>query len=179
MHLLSNTLNTARKVASAMPMVMGASLMAVTHAETPPALDRQMAQALIRDFYTALTTSPPETMKSTLEKATHPDWMNCSDDAHCQTQGQTLQRWAARTGVIPEMQWVLKDLIISGSQMVVRGQVTGTPVQAFLGVPPNGRAFRLMTLDVHTVRDGRIARTYHLENWMEAHRQLTDPAPAH
>jgi hypothetical protein len=29
-----------------------------------------------------------------------------------------------------------------------------------------------MSIDVHTIRDGRIVRSYHVEDWMGAVRQL-------
>jgi hypothetical protein len=54
----------------------------------------------------------------------------------------------------------------------VRGEATGTPVQPFLGVQPTGKSFRTMSIDVHTVKRGKIVRTYHLENWTVAIRQL-------
>jgi hypothetical protein len=31
-----------------------------------------------------------------------------------------------------------------------------------------------MAIDIQTIRDGKIIRTYHLENWLSALRQLRD-----
>jgi len=35
-------------------------------------------------------------------------------------------------------------------------------------VPHSGKSFRIMAIDIQTIRDGKIARAYHLENWLSA-----------
>jgi hypothetical protein len=37
----------------------------------------------------------------------------------------------------------------------------------------SGKNFKIMAIDVHTVEDGKIKRTYHLEDWAGAMRQLS------
>jgi ketosteroid isomerase-like protein len=61
---------------------------------------------------------------------------------------------------------VLDDLII------VRGEATGTPVAEFFGAAPPGKPFKTMAIDLFTVRDGRLAQAYHIENWVTAIEQL-------
>lgn len=51
-----------------------------------------------------------------------------------------------------------------------------TPAADFLGVSPSGRSFRIMTIDIQDVEDGRIARTFHVEDWLPAARQLRGQA---
>jgi hypothetical protein len=36
--------------------------------------------------------------------------------------------------------------------------------------------FKIMAIDVHTVEDGKIKRTYHVEDWAGAMRQLSGGA---
>ena len=45
-------------------------------------------------------------------------------------------------------------------------------VADLFGVPHSGKSFRIMAIDIQTIRDGKIARTYHLENWLSALGQL-------
>ena len=53
------------------------------------------------------------------------------------------------------------------------GEVSGTPAGDLFGVPPHtGKSFRIMAIDIQTIRDGKIARAYHLENWLSALGQL-------
>jgi hypothetical protein len=42
-----------------------------------------------------------------------------------------------------------------------------------MGNPTNGKSFKLMSIDVHTLQDGKISRTYHVEDWQGAFRQLS------
>jgi hypothetical protein len=46
------------------------------------------------------------------------------------------------------------------------------PSGELFGVPHGGKSFRIMAVDIQTIRDGKIAKTYHLENWLSAIGQL-------
>jgi hypothetical protein len=37
---------------------------------------------------------------------------------------------------------------------------------------PTGRSFKTMAIDLFTVRDGKLAQAFHIENWMTALEQL-------
>ncbi len=73
---------------------------------------------------------------------------------------------------IPDMKFDIKEVLVAGDRVVVRGEVTGTPAGDLFGVPHSGKSFRIMAIDIQTIKDGRIARTYHLENWLSALGQL-------
>ena len=59
-----------------------------------------------------------------------------------------------------------------GDTFVVRSRATGTPVAPFFGVDGQGRSFDIMTIDIHELEDGKIVRTYHVEDWAGALQQL-------
>jgi hypothetical protein len=40
------------------------------------------------------------------------------------------------------------------------------------GVPHSGNSFRIMAIDIPTIRDGKIVGIYHFENWLSALGQL-------
>jgi predicted ester cyclase len=61
----------------------------------------------------------------------------------------------------------------SGNRVIVRGEASGTPAGDFMGVRHGGKSFKLMSIDVHTIADGKLTRSYHLEDWMGAVRQLS------
>ena len=73
---------------------------------------------------------------------------------------------------IPDMRFDIKEVLVAGNRVIVRGEVSGTPSGELFGVPHTGRSFRIIALDIQTIRDGRIAHTYHLENWLSALGQL-------
>jgi hypothetical protein len=56
--------------------------------------------------------------------------------------------------------------------LTVRGEVTGKPAGELFGVPPTGKSFRMMAIDIQTIKDGKIAKTFHMENWLSALGQL-------
>ena len=71
------------------------------------------------------------------------------------------------------MTFEIKEVLVTGDRIIVRGEVAGTPAgELFAVVPHTGKSFRMMALDLHTVTDGKIAKTYHLENWLSALGQL-------
>jgi predicted ester cyclase len=55
----------------------------------------------------------------------------------------------------------------------VRGEATGTPAGEFMGAAPTGKSFKMMSIDVHTLEGGKMVRTYHIEDWLGAVRQLS------
>lgn len=58
------------------------------------------------------------------------------------------------------------------SSVVVRGQARGTPAGELFGAPHTGKSFDMMTIDILTVRDGKISHAYHMENWLSALNQI-------
>ena len=43
-----------------------------------------------------------------------------------------------------------------------------------MGLPTDGtRSFKIDTIDIHELANGRVVRVYHLEDWATAMRQLS------
>jgi len=110
-------------------------------------------------------------VRTTLEEPTTPDWKNCSTNDASESRAATIERWTARILRVPDMCLEIKEILVSGSIIIVRGEATGTPSGPFMGVEPAGHSFWLMTLDIHEVEDGLVSRTYHVEDWGRALRQ--------
>jgi predicted ester cyclase len=54
-----------------------------------------------------------------------------------------------------------------GNGMVgVRGTVHGVYTGGLFGIAPTGRPTEVRTHDFHQIVDGRIVRTYHMEDWV-------------
>src|SRR5260370_40843218 len=73
---------------------------------------------------------------------------------------------------IPDMKFDIKEVLVAGDREIVRGEATGTPSGELFGVPHSGKSFRIMPVDIQTIKDGKIARTFHIENWLSAIGQL-------
>ena len=75
-------------------------------------------------------------------------------------------------GVIPDLDCDVQAMHQDGNFATVRSRATGTPIAPFFGVDGQCRSFDIMTIDVHKLEDDIIVRTYHLEDWAGAMRQL-------
>jgi len=73
---------------------------------------------------------------------------------------------------IPDLAWTVKEILRNDDRVIVRSEASGTPSGEFFGVPHGGKSLRIMTLDIHTLRDGLLANAYHVEDWAGAIRQL-------
>lgn len=140
-------------------------------AQEPLSLDR--AIEVVRPIYNALTATTPGDVRAYLEAGTTKDWQNCGSTNTCDDREATITRWSARIAKVPDFRFEITDVMTTGNRIVVRSEAQGTPVGDFLGVAQSGRAFRIMTIDVHEVEDGRVSRTYHVEDWSRAARQLS------
>ena len=76
------------------------------------------------------------------------------------------------TTSFPDFTVVVEDVIQEGSKVVVRSHITATQKGAFMGFPASGRSISIQAVDIHEVQAGRIARTWHTEDWMTGLRQL-------
>jgi predicted ester cyclase len=75
--------------------------------------------------------------------------------------------------LIPNLTWEPQDIANDGNKYVVRSLVTGTPNGDFMGLPTDGtKSFKIMSIDFHTVIDGKLTSVHHLEDWGTAIKQL-------
>jgi predicted ester cyclase len=137
------------------------------------AITAEDALAAVAPFYDGLTAAPRKDVAGVLRKATAPDWVSCGSNDVCATRDQVIAAIAGRHKAIPDLKWEITEVLVSGNRVTVRGEATGTPAGEFLGAPHGGKSFRLMSIDVHTIEAGKLVRSYHVEDWMGAVRQLT------
>ncbi len=64
------------------------------------------------------------------------------------------------------------DIIESGDKVVVRSTIEGTQASDFAGFPSKGRPFKIMAIDIHQFKDGKIVKTWHIEDWLSGLFQM-------
>ncbi len=75
--------------------------------------------------------------------------------------------------LIPDLKWVPQEVLNDGNKYVVRSLASGTPNGDFMGLPTDGtKSFKIMTIDIHTIIDGKVQEVHHLEDWGTAMKQL-------
>jgi predicted ester cyclase len=130
------------------------------------------ARAAVAPFYKALNARYAKDSADLIRQATTSEWVSCRGSEACNSRDEVIAGVAARLKSVPDLTWEIKDVLVSGDQVTVRGEATGTPAGEFFGAPHTGKSFKVMSIDVHTLRDGRMVRTYHIEDWIGAVRQL-------
>ena len=133
------------------------------------------AKDVVVSFYEdvlSATTAPD--LAERLARTLSPGWESIGDYAGvAKTRDQFTGQLAGFGKLIPDLGWKVEELIEAGNRFIVRGRASGTPQGVLFGVPPSGRRFEIMSIDIHTVEGGRIVRTYHVEDWAGALRQLS------
>ena len=131
-------------------------------------------RTVVTAFYQQVLSAPaaPDLADRT-SRILAPGWQSIGDFVGpAKTREQFTAQMAGIGKVVPNLTWQMVDVLQQGNRYVVIGRGTGTPVAAFFGVPPSGKSFDILTIDVHTVEGGQITRSYHVEDWMSALRQL-------
>jgi predicted ester cyclase len=141
----------------------------VAHAE----MTSEAARAAVAPFYQALNAEFAKDSQDLVRQATAPEWISCRSNEVCNSRDEVIAGIGARLKSVPDLKWEIKDVLVSGDQVIVRGEATGTPAGEIFGAPHTGKSFKIMSIDLHTLRDGKMIRSYHIEDWIGAVRQLS------
>ena len=147
---------------------------AIAFAASPASaqMNEEAARANLIPFYKALNAANAAQAPELIKQSTTPGWVTCRGNDLCNTRDEVMAAIGQRLRGIPDLKWEIKEVLIAGNHVIVRGEATGTPAGEMIGAPTNGKSFKLMSLDLHTIEDGKIARTYHVEDWQGAFRQV-------
>lgn len=137
-------------------------------------LTEEQARAIIRPWYSLFNLATRGDVKAIHEQVVTADYESCSGylPGECWGRDTSIKVVSNFSNSIPDMKFEIKEVLVAGDRVIVRGDVTGTPAGELFGVPHTGRSFRIMAIDIQTIRDGKIARTFHMENWVSALGQL-------
>lgn len=130
--------------------------------------------ANVEKFYTFFATSPVQFTEEGFAPLITDDWTSTGNYSGESKNMETfLQDVAGTSQFIPDFKLSVQEIHDAGDAIIVRGRATGTPAGPFLGVDGEGRSFDIMTIDIHEIRDGKIAHSYHVEDWAGAMGQLS------
>jgi predicted ester cyclase len=135
-------------------------------------MTEEAARASLVPFYKALNAVNAKEAPELIKQSTTPEWVTCRGNDLCNTRDEVVAGVGQRLKTIPDLKWEIKEVLVAGNRVIVRGEATGTPAGELMGALTNGKSFKLMSLDVHTLEGGKITRTYHVEDWQGAFRQI-------
>jgi hypothetical protein len=156
-------------------------LSAPARAQTPPIpvsqqesamtqLTEDQARAAITPWYSLFNLATRGDVKAIQEQILTEDYESCAGylPGECWGRDTSIKVVSSFATTIPDMKFEIKEMLVAGDRVIVRGEVTGTPSGELFGVPHSGKSFRMMAVDIQTIRDGKICKTFHMENWLSA-----------
>jgi len=155
-------------------LVAAAAVLTSPLSASAQSLTEAQARTVIAPWYALFNQPVQGDMKTLQEQILTADYESCWGylPGECWGRDASIKVVGGFAKSIPDMKFEIKEVLVAGDRVIVRGEVTGTPAGDLFGVPHTGKSFRIMAIDIQTIRDGKIARTYHLENWLSALGQL-------
>lgn len=136
---------------------------------TIPAFSSPEDAKAIKQFYEAFGQNKPELLDNILS----PNWEDLPPN-----EGQAIGRDAFKPFVggfhkmFPDLKVVNEDVIDAGDKVIVRSTLSGTQAASFAGFPSKGKPFTIMAIDIHQFKDGKVIKTWHIENWLSGLFQM-------
>lgn len=130
-------------------------------------------KATVQKFYDYLSNPGSKAHADAFRTIVTKDWVSIGNYSG---KDKTAQAFIGQLGyfakLIPDLNWKVVEIIQAGDRVIVRGRGSGTPKGPFFGVDGKGKSFDILSIDIHVIKDGKIAKTYHVEDWVGAIRQL-------
>ncbi len=129
---------------------------------------------VIARFYRAIELGD----MSILESAVTPDWQYIPG-ASGQAAGleQMAPMLASLSHALPDMKISILDVLVHDAMVAVRAKVSGTQSGPLMGIPATSKFVDFAIHSFHEFRDGLIAKTWHLEDWLGVFRQIGELPP--
>jgi len=132
-------------------------------------------KAVVQTFYDFLSNPASQEHADAFSANTAEQWQSIGDYSGKTKQkdqfvGQVSGFFAK---LIPDLNWEVQEMVQEGNTIVVRSRATGTPNGPLFGVDGAGKSFDILTIDIHTIENGKIVNSYHVEDWAGALQQLS------
>lgn len=135
-------------------------------------MNAEQARTLVAPVYDALTKPGSKDVQGLLTSCLPADWQSIGSAGQVVDREHFIAKVKGFGAAIPDLSFAIQEIVATGDKIVVRCEATGTPAKDFMGVPHGGKSFRITTIDLHTLRDGKPASVHHVEDWMSAVTQL-------
>jgi predicted ester cyclase len=136
-------------------------------------MNHDIARTLVAPFYDALNRPATKNIAELVNGVAAPDWRSYSNDSMSKSREEFIGQVIGFGKGIPDLKWDIREILVDGDRIIVRSEASGTPAGELFGVPHTGRSFKIMTIDIHTVKNGKLITAHHVEDWAGAIRQLT------
>lgn len=130
-------------------------------------------KAIVQSFYDFLSNPGSAEAAKAFSANTADNWQSIGNYSG---KNKSKQAFLGQMGffakLIPDLKWSVEEMLLSDNKVTVRSRATGTPKGPLFGVDGKGKSFDILAIDTHTVENGKITNTYHVEDWSGALQQL-------
>lgn len=118
-------------------------------------------RAVVEAFYAKVLSQPtsadmPKNGKAILAE----DWQSIGGyKGPAKSRDKFLGQMGGFGKLMPDLSWKIEEMLQDGNRFIVRGRATGTPKGPLFGVDGAGKKFEIMSIDIHTVENGKIVQT--------------------
>ncbi|MEA2870296.1 MAG: hypothetical protein QOH67_272 [Hyphomicrobiales bacterium] len=155
-------------------LAVAAAMLAAVAPAAAQSLTEAKARDIIAPWYSLFNVATRGDVKAIQEAVLPADYESCSGylPGECWGRETSIKVVSNFSNTITDMKFDIKEVLVAGDRVIVRGEVTGTPAGDLFGVPHTGKSFRMMAIDIQTIKEGKISKTFHMENWLSAIGQL-------
>jgi predicted ester cyclase len=123
----------------------------------------------VETLYRAFTEQNPDLVDAVLA----PDWEDIPL-APGQAPGPEGIKFIIRSiaAAFPDVQIVIHDMVQEPGKIGVRAEICGTHLGELFGIAPTGKQVSFRLHEFHTVANGLVTTTWHLEDWFGLFLQL-------
>lgn len=120
-------------------------------------------------WYQAFENNNPEL----LERVLSPNWSDIPPaPSPLSGPAAAKQILSELRTAFPDLKIVMREVLQSGNKITVRSEISGTQKATLMGFPARNRRMSIQAIDIHELKDGKIARTWHTEDWLTGLHQL-------
>lgn len=129
---------------------------------------------LVHAYYDAINTPPSENTPQMLASIVSNEWIALPPLSGGNGIDGIVRTLGTRYNTVPNIKINVQEVLPSGEdRLIVRTVITGTPNGQFMGVNAmQGKTFEINAIDVHTIKDGKLAELQHVEDWSTAIKQV-------
>ncbi|HEX8477917.1 MAG TPA: ester cyclase [Telluria sp.] len=144
-------------------------------ATTPLTQQRLAERHAVETLYRAFSEQDPGLVDAVLA----PDWEDIPL-APGQEPGPAGIKFIIRSiaAALPDVQIVIHDMVQEPGKIGVRAEIRGTHLGALFGIAPTGKEVSFRLHEFHTLANGLVTTTWHLEDWFGLFLQLGQFPPA-
>ncbi len=131
-------------------LVVTAAMLTIPATASAQTLTEAQARAAIAPWYQLFNQPVQGDMKTLQEQILTADYDSCWGylPGECWGREASIKVVGGFAKSIPDMKFDIKEILVAGDRVVVRGEVTGTPAGDLFGVPHTGKSFRIMAIDI-------------------------------